>query len=114
MKIKFPISLKRLLNSTGFNRVLHCALFRMKGSCSTQYRGVHLSVPSNTEYGRNPKICGLVELRPHFRSVDCQAINSLLKEHRFEIHELTREGAQLLEPEPNTTEGYAIWVSNSA
>jgi len=54
---------------------------------------------------QNPKICGLVELHPHFRPVDCQAIHSLLKEHRFEIQELTREGTQLPEPDPNTTEG---------
>ena len=274
MTVKIPKSLKRLLNRAGFNRILHYAVFRIKGASSTDYRGVRLTFPSNTEYGqqllrgdynedkvisfiaerisnadglfldiganlgvfslalgrltgiralafepeplnflylkdniarnpevraeainvacgksdggvldftvpfqtnrgvpfvgryenpplftwelqvaersidslllengnppvscfkidvesyeenvllgmlatldRNPNLCGLVELHPHFRPVDCRAIHSLLKDRGFEIHELTRDGVQLPEPEPRITEGYAIWVSKTA
>ena len=274
MKFKIPISLKRLLNRTGFNKLLHYAVFRIKGASSTDYRGVRLTFPSNTEYGQqllrgdynedkvisfiaegistadglfldiganlgvfslalghltgiralafepeplnflylknnialnpgvraeainvacgksdggvldftvpfqanrgvpfvgryenpplftwelrvaersvdslllekgnppvscfkidvesyeenvlrgmlgtldqNPNICGLVELHPHFRPVDCQAIHSLLKEHGFVIHELTREGYLLPEPDARSKEAYAIWAEKRA
>ena len=273
MKVKIPKGFKRLLNKFGFNRLLHYAVFWIKGSCSTTYRGVRLTFPSNTEYGqqllrgdynedkvisfiadhihgssglfldiganlgvfslalgrltkiqalsfepeplnflylkknialnpslraeainvacgetdggtldftipfqanrgvpfvgryenpplfaweirvaersvdsillergnppvscfkidvesyeenvlrgmlatldRNSRICGLVELHPHFRPVNCPFIHSLLKDHGFEIHELTRDGQQLPEPNPHTTEAYAIWVSKT-
>jgi FkbM family methyltransferase len=59
---------------------------------------------------RNPSISGLVELHPHFRPVDCQAIHSLLRGHGFVIHELTRQGLLLSEPDTRSKEGYTIWV----
>jgi FkbM family methyltransferase len=56
---------------------------------------------------------GLVELHPHFRQVDCDGIQRLLKKFGFQIREITREGLLLPAPSADRHDGHALCVTKT-